>query len=198
MQSSDGPVLGLPRPGKALIGLMVVVTALWLMFAVGLNWGGASSSVFMLLTGNTQAILHGEVWRLLTAPLMHWPSGGSGVSHLLTALFGLYFLAPRLEELWGVARTLRFIGLACVLAYVLQMLVQLALPDKLALLQQEPSYLLCVPIRGHELAVTVHPRLLRFRRQLSVVDVLARIGALDPSTACGPGLLDSSCRGPTR
>ena len=132
MQNSEGFALGLPRPGKALIGLMVAIAALWLMFAVGLNWGGASPETFLLLAGNTRGILHGEVWRLLTAPLLHVAQGGAGVSHVLWALFGLYFLAPRLEELWGPRRMLRFVALCAVGAYLLQMLVELALPEKLA------------------------------------------------------------------
>lgn len=133
MQSSDGLTqLGLPRPGKGLLGVMLAVFVVWLTFAIGQNWGGASSSVFALLAGDTRAILHGEVWRLLTAPLLHSPRGGAGVSHLLTALLGLYFLGARLEELWGPRRMLRFIALTSVLAYGLQMLVELALPLELA------------------------------------------------------------------
>jgi len=132
MQSSSGLVSGFIRPGKALIGLMVAVTALWLMFAIGVNGGGAPLPVFLLFTGNTEAILHGELWRLFTASLMHTPSGANSVGHLLTALFGLFFLAPRLEQLWGPARMLRFIALTSVLAYALQMLVELVLPGPLA------------------------------------------------------------------
>jgi membrane associated rhomboid family serine protease len=131
MQNSDGLVLGLPRPGKALIALMVVVTALWLTFAIGLNWGGAPTSLFWLLAGDTRGVLHGEVWRLVTAPLLHNPFGGKGVSHMITALFGLYFLAPTLEAKWGPARMLRFIALTSALAYLLQMLIELALPPQL-------------------------------------------------------------------
>src|SRR4051812_44894937 len=120
MQNS-GFALELPRPGKALIGLMVLVTALWLTFAIGLNWGGASPTLFAALTGDTGAIMHGEVWRLLTAPLLHLPYGGDGVWHLLSTLIGLYFMAPTLEALWGPARMLRFIVLTTILAYALQM-----------------------------------------------------------------------------
>jgi len=120
---------GFTRPGKALIGLMVAITTVWLMFAIGLNWGGASESVFLLFTGNTEAILRGEVWRLFTAPLMHTPNS---VGHLLWALFGLLFFAPRLEELWGGARILRFIALSAVLAYALQAAFELVLPQALA------------------------------------------------------------------
>lgn len=131
MQSSNGLMSGFARPGKALIGLMVVVTTLWLMFAVGLNWGGAPTSVFFLLTGDTKAILHGEVWRLLTAPLLHTPSGGNSVWHLISALLGLYIFAPRLEASWGGSRLLRFIAITSIVAYTLQMLVELVVPAQL-------------------------------------------------------------------
>jgi len=131
MQNS-GFALELPRPGKALMGLMLVITALWLTFAIGLNWGGASPTLFLALSGDTTAILHGQVWRLVTAPLLHSPFGAEGVWHLLGTLIGLYFLAPRLEARWGAARTLRFIALTSTLAYVLQMLIVLALPGETA------------------------------------------------------------------
>lgn len=130
MRSSDGMTqLSLPRPGKALIGLMLAIAGLWLMFAVGLNWGGAPSSVFFALAGDTNAILHGQVWRLLTAPLLHAPGD---VGHLITALLGLYFLGPSLEGLWGGPRFLRFVALSAVGGFVLQMLLELVLPASVA------------------------------------------------------------------
>ncbi len=129
MRSSPGLTsLGLPRPGKAQLGLMIGVLVVWLTFAIGLNWGGASADVFELLVGNTSAVLHGEVWRLLTAPFMHAPIGHQGVSHIIWAVLGIYFLGSRLEESWGSARFLRFVVLSALLAYALQMLVQVALP----------------------------------------------------------------------
>jgi membrane associated rhomboid family serine protease len=124
--------LGFPRPGKALLGLMLAVTAIWLMFAVGMNWGGASASLFLLLVGDTQRILHGEVWRLFTAPLLHTPRGGAGVNHLLMALLGLYFLGARLEERWGSARFLRFVAITAIGAFALQMVFELLLPQSLS------------------------------------------------------------------
>jgi membrane associated rhomboid family serine protease len=132
MRSSSGmPSLGLPRPGKAQLGLMIGVLVVWLTFAIGLNWGGAPAYVFQLLVGDTRAVLHGEVWRLLTAPFVHAPAGPEGVSHIMGALFGLYFLGTRLEETWGSARFLRFVLVTSVLAYSLQILVQLVLPASL-------------------------------------------------------------------
>lgn len=132
MRDRPGSSLAFHRPTKAVTAVMVVVFVLWLIFALGMNWGSASSSVFELLAGNTSAILRGEVWRLFTAPLLHDPIGGPGVSHLLTALLGLYFFTPRLEEQWGSRRMLRFIATSAIVAYALQMLVEIALPASVA------------------------------------------------------------------
>jgi membrane associated rhomboid family serine protease len=133
MRTSDGMTqLGFPRPGKAVIGLMLAVLVLWLTFAIGLNWGGVSSDLFVALAGDSNAILHGQVWRLFTAPLLHTPSGERAVGHLLGVLFGLYFLGTRLEEAWGPGRFLRFVALTSILAYLVQMLAELVLPTSLA------------------------------------------------------------------
>lgn len=118
--------MAFPKPGKGLMGVLVALLAIWLVFALGINWGGASAQVFQLLCGNTTAILHGQVWRLFTAPLMHMPSGG--ISHIVFALIGLYFLSPSLEESWGTPRFLRFLFLTGVLAYALQMLMVIVVP----------------------------------------------------------------------
>jgi membrane associated rhomboid family serine protease len=119
----------LPRPGKVLTVALVLVLAIWLAFATAINWGGADAVLFELFLGNTQAILHGEVWRLFTAPLMHHPST---YSHILLALLGLYFLSPSLEESWGSARFARFLIASALFAYTLQMLLELALPASIA------------------------------------------------------------------
>jgi len=115
---------GLPRPGRALWGVILTLFAIWLAFAIGLNWGGVSENAFLLFAGNTERILHGEVWRLFTAPLIHLPRVGS----VMFLLLGFYFLTPTLEQHWGGARLLRFLILSALVAYGLQMLVGLALP----------------------------------------------------------------------
>jgi membrane associated rhomboid family serine protease len=128
---SQGPTLGFATPGKAVRGVMIVTFAIWLTFAIALNWGGAPLWTFELLTGNTEAILRGELWRLFTAPLMHVAQGAGGVSHIVTTLLGLFFLTPRLEETWGGKRILRFIAVSALVGYVLQVLVQLVVPSSL-------------------------------------------------------------------
>lgn len=119
---------GLPRPGRALWGVILTLFAVWLAFAVGLNWGGAGENAFWLFAGSTERILKGEVWRLFTAPLIHLPSVGS----ILLLLLGFYFLTPTLEQRWGGARLIRFLILSALVAYGSQMLIGLALPRSLA------------------------------------------------------------------
>jgi membrane associated rhomboid family serine protease len=126
----DAPTPSLPRPGPALRGVLLALGAVWLAFAIGLNWAGAPDSLFAALCGNTDAILHGQVWRLFTAPFMH--EIRQNVGHLLWVALGLFFLGPSLETQLGSARFLRFLGGSAVLSYVVQMLVEVALPAGLA------------------------------------------------------------------
>jgi membrane associated rhomboid family serine protease len=128
----DNPLqAAFPRPGKTLRAVLIGVFTVWLAFAVGLNWAGASEAVFYALCGNTERILHGEVWRLFTAPWLHTPVGT--LSHVLSAMLGLYFLSPPLESSWGSARFARFLFLSSLSAYGLQMLAEIVLPSSLAL-----------------------------------------------------------------
>ncbi len=122
--------LGIARPGRGLTAVMIGLGAIWLVFAIAVNWGGASEELFLAFCGSTDRILHGEVWRLFTAPLMHYPSGTIG--HILWAILGLFFLAPALEQRWGSPRLLRFLGMSAVFAYGTQMLLELALPASIA------------------------------------------------------------------
>ena len=98
-----------PRPGKVLKATMLGLLAIWVMLAVAVNYGGMPFEAFLALTGNTHAILRGELWRFITAPLVHLPSGPGSVSHILFALLGFYFLGPSLEARWGTRRTISFL-----------------------------------------------------------------------------------------
>ncbi len=127
---SDAPTLGLPRPGPALKWVLIGLLAIWLAFAVGINWAGAPADLFYLLCGNAELISQGQVWRLFTAPLIHMPTGHVG--HILMALLGLYFLAPSLEREWGSARFLRFLLFSGVIGYGLQYLLLVLLPPSVS------------------------------------------------------------------
>ncbi len=125
----------LPKPGKALIGAMAVFGVIWLLFAVGLNWGGADGHAVGLFVGS-ESIFRGEVWRLFTNFLIHQPSGPGSVSHLLTTLLGLYFLGTSLEEKMGPRAFLLFLFGSGVFAASLQLLLGALIPT----LRQEPFY----------------------------------------------------------
>lgn len=118
------------KPGRSLMRAMIALFAIWLAFAVAVNWAGASRGVFLLFCGNTRAILDGEIWRLFTAPLMHEVQ--QSIGHILTTMIGLFFLAPSLEQRWGGPRLLRFLYGSAVLAYCAQLLFGLLLPQSIA------------------------------------------------------------------
>ncbi len=125
----SAPTLAFPKPGPLLKWVMLALFGIWLFFALGLNWGGLPPASFLLLVGQTDAIMSGEVWRLLTAPLLHMPQGG--LSHILFALVGLYFLGAPLEKSWGVKKFARFLIVSAVGSYALQALLLWALPSTL-------------------------------------------------------------------
>jgi membrane associated rhomboid family serine protease len=126
---SSAPVMALPKPGRALKTILVVLLALWLMFAMAMNWADAGPGLFQLLIGNTEAVVSGQVWRLFTAPLMHSPADPW---HVVGVLMGLYFLTPNLEERWGGKRLVWFLCLSALIAYACQLLAELILPAAVA------------------------------------------------------------------
>jgi membrane associated rhomboid family serine protease len=123
----DGPgaQLTFQKPGPVLRVVLIGLFVIWLVSALVMNWSGFPSDAFFWFTGNTQAIAHGEVWRLLTAALLHVPTGTIG--HILSALLGLYFLGAALETSFGSRRFARFLLSAAVLSYGTQFVVTWAL-----------------------------------------------------------------------
>lgn len=124
---SDAPPM-LPRPGLVVKVAMALVTGLTLAFAVGINWAGVSRDTFALFCGNTLALMHGQVWRLLTAPLLQAPGG---FWHLFGVILSLYFFGVPLEEQWGKKRFARFLILSAVIPSLLQALIDIALPPSI-------------------------------------------------------------------
>jgi membrane associated rhomboid family serine protease len=106
--------------------MMVAMTVIWVAFAIGQNWMGIGDNVVRTIVGSTTGVLHGQIWRLFTAPLFHSPQQPW---HLLTTLLGLYFLGPTLEERWGVRRTLIFLFGAAAFAFALQVVIGALVPQ---------------------------------------------------------------------
>jgi membrane associated rhomboid family serine protease len=120
-------VVGFPRPGKALIGVMVAVFATWLFFALFINWGAFGLGVFESLIA-TDAILEGQLWRLFTNFVVHHPTGNGATSHMLSTVLGLYFLGVPLEKAWGSRRFLLFLLGAGVAGSLAQVVVGVLVP----------------------------------------------------------------------
>jgi membrane associated rhomboid family serine protease len=119
---------------------MGVLLGVWVVLALGINFGGVSESLFLALVGNREAILHGQVWRLVTAGLVHLPSGPGAVSHILFALLGLYFLAPTLEARWGTRRMVLFLLASSVFGFATQLVVESVLPAGLSMRLGQPYW----------------------------------------------------------
>lgn len=109
--------LGLPPLGRATRVVLGVLLVAWIALNLNQNWLGGGSAVADWLVGDSERVLHGEVWRLLTAGLIQ-----AGVGGLLFALLALYLFASPLEEAWGPGRLLRFLIASQVLAYAIQVL----------------------------------------------------------------------------
>jgi membrane associated rhomboid family serine protease len=136
----------MPRPSKPLLAVLIGLLSIWVLFALGINWGGASTVTFSYLAGNSQAIASGQFWRFFTAPLLHLPDASAGVQHIVFSLIGLYFLGAALEQVWGTPRLLRFLALSAVLSYFLQWLVEMALPAALAARMVPPLWYGSTPV----------------------------------------------------
>jgi membrane associated rhomboid family serine protease len=115
----------LPRPGKAISGMMIAVTVLWVGLALSINWVEVGSSVIQFMAGSTPGVLRGQIWRLFTAPLLH---DIRSPGHFLMTLLGLYFLAPTLESRWGARRMLIFLFGAGAFAFAAQVAVGALIP----------------------------------------------------------------------
>ncbi len=146
MRGSDGSqevTGGLPRPGKALKATLLTLFAVWLAFAVAINWGGASMELFALFVGSNELILQGQVWRLFTAPLLHHPQM---LGSILFMLLGLYFLSPSLESAWGAKRYVGFLIWSAMISYGVQLLVWMLLPGSIATKLVPPYWFGALPV----------------------------------------------------
>ncbi len=128
--------MNLPKPGKVLLGAMLIIGCAWVVMAVGFNYGGVDPGIIAPFVGNPDQILHGQIWRLVTPALIHTWSGHAAPSHILTTLLGLYFLAPSLEDRWGSRRMVTFLLGSIAFAYACEVLAGLIVPQ----LKQELFY----------------------------------------------------------
>lgn len=113
------------RPGPVVFALMCTLTGVWLAFVVGMHWAGVSAEAFELFVGDASAILHGQIWRILTAPLLTSPGT---FWHLFPALLELYFFGAVLERDWRRGRFVGFLLSLAVLHAATQTIAAVLLP----------------------------------------------------------------------
>lgn len=111
----------LPRIGPALKGVLAAITIVGIVQALLMGYvKDVGMETFLHLVMIPDKVLHGEVWRLLTAALLTDPTS---MGHLIFTLIGLYFLSPELEKTWGPWRFLRFLGIAVVTGFLFTIMV---------------------------------------------------------------------------
>ena len=106
------PNRGGPLAGRSIVSVLIAVNiAVFLLtvFTIGSAGGPsypgedvATSALFQAMALKPQAVMQGQVWRLLTAQYLHWTG-----THLLLNMLGLYFLGKSLERIWT---TREFLG----------------------------------------------------------------------------------------
>jgi len=126
--SASGPASpSLPRPGPALTALLALLFVVGVGLAGLVTWTSRGEFVFEALVYNANAVLHGQVWRLVTAGLLTAPQR----MHLVYVLLGLYFLSPELERRWGPWRFVRFYFASTALGFLLATLFSWVAPHSL-------------------------------------------------------------------
>jgi membrane associated rhomboid family serine protease len=94
----------LPRPGLGVKLVLGIVAVFAILNAVLISWVPSARNVWQLFVVEPDGPVWQMSWRLLTAGFVTAPR----ISHVLTALMGLYFLSPDLEKAWGTTRYLAF------------------------------------------------------------------------------------------
>ncbi|HUU84958.1 MAG TPA: rhomboid family intramembrane serine protease [Phycisphaerae bacterium] len=97
--------------GHAPTGRSIVTTLIVINVALHLLWGffPAAQPLYKLGMMQTEAVLHGQVWRLVTSQYLH---DTRGLDHILFNMIGLYFLGRALERVWSPKKFLAIYTLA--------------------------------------------------------------------------------------
>ncbi|MCH2109209.1 MAG: rhomboid family intramembrane serine protease [Polyangiaceae bacterium] len=133
-----------PRPGPVMKWTLISLFAIWLIYALGLNWFGMPAQWFEIFTAQPADILHGELWRLFTASLLQEPR--HTVSPIIFALLGIYFLGCSLEESWGGKRFLYFMVLSGALSYLVQAIFAVVIPGAISARLTTAPYFGTMPV----------------------------------------------------
>jgi membrane associated rhomboid family serine protease len=102
------PQYGARRPigygGGSLRSHSVAVIIIWINVAIyvlciitaGAGRGMLESRIFRFGVMNSELVMHGQIWRLVTSDYLHWSTW-----HIFLNMLGLYFLGRPVERVWG-------------------------------------------------------------------------------------------------
>jgi len=110
----DGPrrhYHGSGLSGLSVSTLLIIANAVIFFLMFGTPLGAKIADLGVM---RTTSVLHGQLWRLLTATYLH-----ANLPHLLFNMLGLYFFGPALERVWGPRQFLFVYTLAGVFANVI-------------------------------------------------------------------------------
>lgn len=110
---------GLPPLTRAVKWIMIANAVMFVICAMS---GGNLSGIWQSLAMQTDLVLHGEVWRLVTFTYVH---DQSSIFHLAFNMLGLYLLGVHLERQWGSKRFFIFYTLGGAAAVTLYFFVTL-------------------------------------------------------------------------
>jgi membrane associated rhomboid family serine protease len=125
-----------PKPGRGLKGVLIALLVVGVVESLLFDQLGLAR-VFSWLVCDTNAVLHGQVWRLFTAGFLTDPHR---IAPLLFTLVGLYFFSPDLESRWGTPRFLRFLAWSTIVGFSLGVLIDGLAPESLLLFHPGPMF----------------------------------------------------------
>jgi membrane associated rhomboid family serine protease len=126
MEGRPTPQLALPKPGRALTVVLVVMAALGVATAFLTTLDARPASLlFSFLACSPPHVLTAP-WTLVTSGLV---TSRVGWSHLFLSLLGLYFLGSPLERRWGGWHFIFFLVTAVVAGNLLVLAVSAMVPE---------------------------------------------------------------------
>ncbi len=110
--------IAVPTFSRSMKTLSALLVGLWLVEALVGRSGLTGSTPdpmgpFAALALIPSRVAHGEVWRLITHPFVHDPSG---IQSILWTVISLWFFGGTMESRWGLRRVLTAMAVASVVS----------------------------------------------------------------------------------